>query len=70
MKSLEQKAIENKSIVTGKELEAAGYVHLTDNHDRVVFGKGYERRMYQRLKGKTERYKFLKKYESVIRDLK
>ena len=63
------KSVENKSIVTGKQLEEAGWKHLVDNHDRAVYGKGYERRLYQRLKGKSERYKFINKCTSARRDI-
>ena len=64
------KSIESKSIVTGNELEKAGWKHLIDNHDQSIYGKGHERRLYQRLKGKSERYKFINKYESGRRDIK
>jgi len=64
------KNIGQKAIVTGNELEKAGYKHLTDTHGMAIFGKGYERLLYQRLEGKSERYKFIRKYESCVRDVK
>jgi len=63
------KSIETKSIVTGKELDKAGWKHLINDHDRVVYGKGHERKVYQRLKGKLERYKFIINYKSGRRDI-
>jgi len=63
------KNIETKSIVTGNELDKAGWKHLTDTHEMAVFGKGYERILYKRLEGKAERYKFIRKYESDKRNV-
>lgn len=56
------KNIENKSIVTGKQLDKAGYEHLVDSDEGAVFVKGYDRIIYQRLRGKTERYKLIRHY--------
>ena len=53
------KTIENKSIVTGKQLEEAGWQWVSENNESVIFGQGYERRLYERLVGKSERYKYI-----------
>ena len=58
------KTLINKTIVTGKQLEEEGFKYLVESKGKVIFGKGYDRRIYQRLIGKTERYKFIKSYKS------
>ena len=58
------KTLRNKIIATGKEIEEDGYKHLFESKGKVIFGKGCDRKVYQRLIGKTERYKFINSYKS------
>ena len=68
MKSIEKKVI--KPISTGEQLEEEGYQYLWGNkRGKVIFGKGFDRRVYQRLIGKTERYKFIGRYQSKRKNI-
>lgn len=59
------KNIINK-IVLGNQISDAGYKFVSENNETVTFGKGYHRILYTKLHGKTERYKYLRDFESKI----
>ena len=63
MKNIDKKAMisntQFKSIMTRKYLEGIGFTYVTENNENVIFGNGYDRVLLDRLKGKTERFKYI-----------